>query len=109
MGKKLPVKRRKRAFGEAALHVEDGLRAERAADRQQKAKRGAAFAAKKMARRLRHGADGADGQRVILHLDLRAECAEAGGGRVNVPGAPVQPQTDRMRSERRADQQPVRL
>ena len=89
--RKLRVQRCKRALREPPLHTEHSLRAQRAADWQQEAQRGAALSAEKRSFSGHASPHGYDLQKSVRAGYLRAQRAQTADRRVNVLRTSVQP------------------
>ena len=104
------VERRERALRQPPFHVEGHVRAERPRDRQQKAQRRAALAAEKIGVLRHFPGNGDDAQRArAVVRDVRAEGAQAAHRGSDIGRDAVTPQRHRLRAERGADEQAVRL
>ena len=99
-----------RALRQTPLHVKGRVRAERPRDRQQKAQRRAALTAKEIGVLRHFPGNGDDVQRACAVVrDIRAEGAQAAHRGGNVGRDAVTLQCHRLRAERGADEQAVRL
>ena len=99
-----------RALRQPPLQVKGHVRAECPRDRQQKAQRRAALAAKKISVLRHFPGNGDDVQRArTVARDVRAEGAQAAHRGGDIGRDAVTPQRHRLRAERGADEQAVRL
>ena len=99
-----------RPLRQPPLHVKGHVRAERPRDRQQKAQRRAALAAEEIGVLRHFPGNGDDTQRASAVVrDVRAESAQAAHRGGDVGRDAVTPQRHRLRAERGADEQAVRL
>ena len=104
------IERRERALRQPPLHMKGHVRAERPRNRQQKAQRRAALTAEEIGVLRHFPGNGDDVQRArAVVRDVRTEGAQAAHRGGNVGRDAVTPQRHRLRAERGADEQAVRL